>query len=100
MFYIDKLGRRKFLLFGSVALVATLSAAGGVQFWSDSLPMGNARIPAANAFFACACLYLFFFGATWGPGPWLLGAEIFPIRARAKGMALSTGASPPSSYFT
>ena len=26
----------------------------------------------------------------WGPGPWLLGAEIFPLRARAKGMALST----------
>jgi hypothetical protein len=37
------------------------------------------------------CLYLFFFGATWGPGPWLLGAEIFPLRARAKGMSLSTG---------
>ena len=26
---------------------------------------------------------------SWGPGPWLLGAEIFPMRARAKGMALS-----------
>lgn len=29
----------------------------------------------------------------WGPGPWLLGAEIFPMRARAKGMALSTTAN-------
>jgi hypothetical protein len=27
---------------------------------------------------------------SWGPTPWLLGAEIFPLRARAKGMALST----------
>ena len=27
---------------------------------------------------------------SWGPIPWLLGAEIFPLRARAKGMALST----------
>lgn len=90
---IDKLGRRKFLLFGSVALLAALSAAGGVQFYSNSLPQGDARMGAAHGFFVCACVYLFFFGATWGPAPWLLGAEVFPIRARAKGMALSTGMS-------
>ncbi|ETW84265.1 major facilitator superfamily [Heterobasidion irregulare TC 32-1] len=90
MFYIDKWGRRFFLLFGSAALVASLAAIGGLQFYSDSLPEGPVRMPAANGIFTAVCIYLFFFGATWGPTPWLLGAEIFPLRARAKGMALST----------
>jgi len=27
---------------------------------------------------------------SWGPTPWLMAAEIFPFRARAKGVALST----------
>jgi hypothetical protein len=35
----------------------------------------------------------------WGPCPWLLGAEIFPIRARAKGMALSTSSNWLSNFI-
>ncbi|KAF9222049.1 general substrate transporter [Gyrodon lividus] len=91
MFLIDKWGRRAILLIGSVALAASLSIVGGLQYYADSLPEGPTRIPAADGLFFGVCLYLFFFGATWGPGPWLLGAEIFPLRARAKGMSLSTG---------
>lgn len=35
----------------------------------------------------------------WGPIPWLLGAEIFPLRARAKGMALSTSTNWVSNFI-
>jgi len=35
----------------------------------------------------------------WGPIPWLLGAEIFPLRARAKGMALSTSVNWISNFI-
>lgn len=45
------------------------------------------------------CIYLFIFGATWGPIPWLLGAEVFPLRARAKGMALSTSVNWLSNFI-
>ncbi|GBE81967.1 Probable glucose transporter rco-3 [Sparassis crispa] len=89
MFLIDKWGRRPFLLTGSAALAACLATVGGLQYHADSLPVGNARLPSADGIFAAICIYLFFYGATWGPGPYLLGAEIFPLRARAKGMALS-----------
>ncbi|TBU44795.1 general substrate transporter [Dichomitus squalens] len=99
MFGIDKLGRRPFLLVGSVGLAAALSIVGGLQFYVDSLPSGNARLPGADGIYAGVCLYLFFYGATWGPGPWLLGAEIFPMRARAKGMALSTTANWISNFI-
>ncbi|KAH0840104.1 general substrate transporter [Lanmaoa asiatica] len=91
MFLIDKWGRRTILLIGSVVLAASLSIVGGLQYHSNSLPDGPSRIPVADGLFFGVCFYLFFFGATWGPGPWLLGAEIFPLRARAKGMSLSTG---------
>jgi len=43
-----------------------------------------------NTVWAAICLYLFFLNCRWGPAPYLLGAEIFPMRARAKGVALST----------
>ncbi|KAH9977994.1 general substrate transporter [Lactifluus volemus] len=89
MFLIDKWGRKIFLLVGSCALAIALAIIGGLQFHADALPFGDARIPTADGIFAAVCVYLFFFGATWGPVPWLLGAEIFPLRARAKGAALS-----------
>ncbi|KAH9050009.1 general substrate transporter [Lactarius hengduanensis] len=90
MFLIDKWGRRLFLLLGSGSLAVALAVIGGLQYHSNTLPFGDARVPTADGIFAAVCVYLFIFGASWGPTPWLLGAEIFPLRARAKGMALST----------
>ncbi|KAF8642803.1 hypothetical protein AX16_009436 [Volvariella volvacea WC 439] len=87
---IDRLGRRAFLLSGSIGLAGALAVVGGMQYKVDGLAVGNARVGWADGIFAAVCVYLFVFGATWGPTPWLLGAEIFPLRARAKGMALST----------
>ena len=39
-------------------------------------------------------LYNIVYGITWGPMPWLLPAEIFPLRSRSKGMALATVSIP------
>jgi MFS family permease len=44
----------------------------------------------ANGTYAFVMLYNIIYGFTWGPIPWLLPAEIFPLRGRSKGMALST----------
>ena len=44
----------------------------------------------ANGQYAFVMLYNLMYGFTWGPMPWLLPAEIFPLRARSKGMALAT----------
>lgn len=89
MFWIDTVGRRKFLLFGSVGLVGACAAMGALQYHADSLPYGKGRLPTADGLFAAVCIYIFVYGASWGPAPWLLSAEVFPVRARAKGMAVA-----------
>ncbi|KAJ3515122.1 hypothetical protein NLJ89_g1957 [Agrocybe chaxingu] len=99
MVWVDKWGRRAFLLFGSAGLAGALALIGGLQFHEETLPLGPGRMPVANGIFAGVCIYLFLFGATWGPIPWLLGAEIFPLRARAKGMALSTATNWLSNFI-
>ncbi|KAF8187112.1 general substrate transporter [Pholiota molesta] len=99
MLCVDRWGRRKFLLTGSVGLVCALALIGGLQFHAETLPLGPARISSADGIFAGVCIYLFIFGATWGPIPWLLGAEVFPLRARAKGMALSTSVNWLSNFI-
>ena len=65
MLLIDRWGRRPFLLAGSCSLAVTLAIIGGLQYHTDSLPFGDARVTTANGIFAAVCLYLFFFGATW-----------------------------------
>lgn len=44
----------------------------------------------ANGQYAFVMLYNLMYDFTWGPIPWLLPPEIFPLRARSKGMALAT----------
>lgn len=63
MFLVDKWGWRLFLLIGSAALALTLALVGGLQFHSNNLSLGMARLGTADGIFAGVCLY-FFFGAT------------------------------------
>lgn len=44
----------------------------------------------ANGQYAFVLLYNCMYGFFWGPVPWLLPAEVFPLRARSKGVALAT----------
>jgi MFS family permease len=65
MFLIDKWGRRVFLLAGSSSLTVALAVIGGLQYHSDSLPSGDARVSTAHGVLVAVCAYLFFYGATW-----------------------------------
>ncbi|KAK9311383.1 general substrate transporter [Lipomyces starkeyi] len=84
----DRWGRRPLLMFGSIAMALALSM---VCMFTE-LPTLSA-LQRANGMFGFVVIYNAIFGATWGPIPWLLPAEVFPLRARAKGMALATVAN-------
>ncbi|KAG8422084.1 hypothetical protein J3459_010670 [Metarhizium acridum] len=80
----DKWGRRPLFILGGLAMAALLGVVCG--FTQANLPV---KIKADGQY-AFVMLYNIVYGFTWGPMPWLLPAEIFPLRARSKGMALAT----------
>jgi SP family sugar:H+ symporter-like MFS transporter len=60
--------------------------------------VGTAKDPATdpaigNVMIVSACLFIFGYAMTWGPGIWILIGESFPTRTRAKQAALSTASN-------
>ncbi|KAJ7439368.1 general substrate transporter [Mycena latifolia] len=88
--YVDKLGRLRFLLVGSVTLAISLTVVGCLKLYIERWPDSLSIIGGAHGVFAGMCVYFFCFASTWGPIPWLLSAELFPLKVRAKGMAITT----------
>ena len=90
MYLIDKVGRKPFLMFGSIGMAITLGAM-VVAFLSASVDangnlelgdMGPVALIAANA-------YVFFFNMSWGPVMWVMLGEMFPNQIRGSGLAVS-----------
>lgn len=80
----DRWGRKPLLLLGGVGMAIML---GIVCAFTEADMSTSVR---ANGQYAFVMLYNIMYGFTWGPMPWLLPAEIFPLRGRSKGMALAT----------
>ncbi|KAL4734388.1 general substrate transporter [Aspergillus similis] len=80
----DKWGRKPLLIIGGLGMAVPLGIV--CAFTEASLPIQT----KADGQYAFVMLYNIVYGFTWGPMPWLLPAEIFPLRGRSKGMALAT----------
>lgn len=90
MYLIDKVGRKPFLMLGSVGMSialavmvfafasASIDESGQLQLGS----MGTVALIAANA-------YVFFFNMSWGPVMWVMLGEMFPNQLRGSGLAIS-----------
>lgn len=83
----DRWGRKPLLQLGGVAMACLL----GIVCAFTEAPL--ATTVRANGQYAFVMLYNVVYGFTWGPMPWLLPAEIFPLRSRSKGMALATASN-------
>ena len=88
---VDKLGRRRLLMFGSLVLcLCTLIL--GIYYTMKKLPnidlmtvlakrtVGFYEAPSLPLF--CVSIFIVVFSYTWGPLPWVIMSEIFPPRAR------------------
>ncbi|KAM3434860.1 hypothetical protein MY4824_005190 [Beauveria thailandica] len=85
---MDRVGRRKLLLTGSVAMcISHIIITALVGMYSDNWPQHTTAGWTSVVFLF---MYMLAFGASWGPVPWAMPAEIFPSSLRAKGVAIST----------
>ena len=87
---IDRIGRKPFLLFGSIGMAITLALV-AIAFASGELVdgelalsdnMGVLALVAANA-------YVVFFNMSWGPVMWVMLGEMFPNQLRGSGLAVA-----------
>ncbi|KAI0017081.1 putative MFS monosaccharide transporter [Xylariomycetidae sp. FL0641] len=91
LYTMDRVGRKKLLLVGSaVTGISHIVIAGLVGRYSGNWP---AHLAEADVSVAFLFLYMVAFGATWGPVPWAMPAEIFPSSLRAKGVGISTASN-------
>ena len=97
---LDHVGRRPLLIGGAICMGTWLFAVGGIMAAhgrpatpSPTRPPEESwevSGPASNAVIACSYLFVASFACTWGPVSWVYPPEIFPLRVRSMGVALST----------
>nr|WP_228768323.1 sugar porter family MFS transporter [Shewanella sp. TC10] len=87
---IDKVGRKPFLMLGSIGMAVTLalmvfafaSASVDASGNLDLGDLGTLALIAANG-------YVFFFNMSWGPVMWVMLGEMFPNQIRGSGLAVA-----------
>ncbi|OBT75794.1 hypothetical protein VF21_05530 [Pseudogymnoascus sp. 05NY08] len=86
--FVESLGRRRLLMVGAVTMaVCQLIVASVGSVHGLSLDTSN------KLYAAFILVYLFCFASTWGPVCWVVTAEIFPLKVRAKSMSISTSSN-------
>jgi len=85
MVLVETLGRRRLLMIGAagMAVCQLLVASVGTAI-SDS-----ATYTPNLILIIFVCLFIFFFASSWGPVAWVVTAEIYPLKVRAKSMSIS-----------
>lgn len=84
---VEKWGRRPLLMCGAfgMSVCQLIVASVGTARPNDS--------SASKALIAFVCFYILFFASTWGPCAWVVTGEIFPLKARAKGLSITTASN-------
>ncbi|MCJ1445107.1 MAG: High-affinity glucose transporter rgt2 [Stictis urceolatum] len=83
---VEMFGRRPLLFWGAIGMLVCQFIAAAV---GDNLNTGASN----KAFVAFICIYIFFFASTWGPIAWVVTGEIFPLKARAKCLSMTTASN-------
>jgi len=89
--YIDRLGRRPLLRYGSAIMcIAHLLIALLVRQFAFDWP---SHVIAAWTAVACTYVFTAAYGMSYGPIGWILPSEVFPISMRSRGVSLSTASN-------
>ncbi|KAF2263873.1 glucose transporter-like protein [Lojkania enalia] len=88
LWMVEVMGRRNLLLMGAVGMSVCqyiVAITGTVA--------GTTDLPAQRAAIAFVCIYIFFFASSWGPVAWVVTGELFPLKARAKSLSMTTASN-------
>ena len=82
---VDRMGRRRPLMFGALGMAASMAVLGLVFATADA-------VHGAPGYLAIVCLALFqvMFGLSWGGIVWTVLGEMFPLRVRGTAMGVAT----------
>ncbi|EOD47407.1 putative mfs sugar transporter protein [Neofusicoccum parvum] len=86
-FFLDRVGRKKPLIFGSVAITLALICEGILNSQNESGKREGLSIGGVFFIFLVTCIFSFSFG----PISWTYASEIMPMQIRARGSAFATG---------
>lgn len=90
MYLIDKVGRKPFLMLGSIGMTVTLGCLVFAFVNSDLDMNGNLDLGDMGTFaLISANAYVFFFNLSWGPVMWVMLGEMFPNQIRGSGLAVA-----------
>ncbi|CAF3418940.1 unnamed protein product [Rotaria socialis] len=105
LFMFDRLGRRKLLIYGGLAMVighlvaATIFVTGCTVTTSiiNGTTISEEKVNCATSsgilMLVSTAVFVGFFAISWGPIAWIYAAEIFPLNVRARAMSLTTGSN-------
>ena len=91
LLFVDRVGRKPFLVVGSVGMAVTLALlvfafVNATTAADGSLSLEGIYGPMA---LVAANLYVVFFNGSWGPVMWIMLGEMFPNQIRGTGLAVS-----------
>ncbi|KAJ2723134.1 hypothetical protein GGI07_002837 [Coemansia sp. Benny D115] len=98
--WIDRWGRRKTLMFGSLGcgltyfIQAVATGATQRKTWDDDGSL-NLNLPTGPSYLVIVMIYLFVisFAISWGPIGWIYPSEIFPMHIRSKANSITTASN-------
>ncbi|MGK3960071.1 sugar porter family MFS transporter [Sorangium sp. So ce118] len=91
---VDRIGRKPLLVAGSIGMALTLGTMAAVFGTAGVDASGSPVLRGAASVVALlsANLYVFCFGASWGPVTWVLLGEMFENRIRALALSIAAAA--------
>jgi len=90
---LDRVGRKKPLLFGAASFVVLYSILSAIVATNPPLPAGatgTVNVTAQRAGIAMIFMLSIFFSLSFGPVSWVLASEVFPTNTRAIGTSVAT----------
>ncbi|CCK69118.1 sugar porter family MFS transporter KNAG_0B06940 [Huiozyma naganishii CBS 8797] len=95
IYFVERFGRRRCLLWGAATMVACFvvyASVGVTRLYPNGMDQPSSK-GAGNCMIVFTCFFIFCFATTWAPIAYVIVAETFPLRIKAKGMSISVAAN-------